>query len=174
MANYPQCSRPTSTFICVLDFTRALESFTSLFVSLAALKGTAGLVFRLPTGRHFSWGGEYWPNNTALQQELVVWACGAQGPKAIESVPRKVPDEAPETSKIDLRRVQNRAPGRLKWPRRSLWATGRQVAAKTAPKPFLGVPGTSREAPVETPGVLKQFEYEFGPCWFDLCGCFPY
>ena len=117
MAKYPQCSRHASTFICVLDFTRALESFTSRFVSLAALKGTAGLVFGLPTGRHFSWGGDSWPNNTALQQELVVWACWAQGPKAIESAPRKVPDEAPETSKIDLRRVQNRAPP--KWPRRT-------------------------------------------------------
>ena len=156
MAKYPQCSRHASTFICVLDFTRALESFTSRFVSLAALKGTAGLVFGLPTGRHFSWGGDPWPNNTALQQELVVWAYWAQGPKAIERAPRKVPDEAPETSKIDLRRVQNRAPGKSKWPRRSLWATGRrQLAAKTGPKPFLGSSRSALGGSWARPGALR-------------------
>ena len=165
MAKYPQCSRHASTFICVLDLTRALESFTSRFVSLAALKRTAGLVFRLPTGRHFSWGGEYWPNNTALQQELVVWACWAQGPKAIESAPRKVPDEAPETSKIDLRMVQHRAPGRSKWPRRSLWAIGRrQLAAKTAPKPFLGSSRSALGGSWARPGALRAlFGTVLGP-----------
>ena len=52
---------------------------------------------------------------------------------------RKVPDEAPETPKIDLRRVQNRAPGRSKMASsKPLGDRSAPAGRQDPPKPFPG------------------------------------
>ena len=114
----PTCSYAYAcTYVCACTLTfyesifvtsfkkcasRAYESFTSRFVSLVALTGVAGFVFGSPCWHFFS-------RRTARQQALL----GLH--------PRNIPDEALETSKIDLRRVQNRAPGKSKWSLGGLW-----------------------------------------------------
>ena len=112
--------------------SRALESFTSRFVSLVTLTGAAGVFFGLPRG------------------ELLLDEPRCR--KTFEMRRRRPKKWTSGGSKIEL---SGRQTGLLEV---SGWDSGaagrRQVAAKTAPKPFLGSSASALGSSWARPGAL--------------------